>query len=175
MTLNSSRLLPLRPVKWPQELHEIRRDLGEPLNIHSIMAHHPDLLRAWMPFRDHVVKNNSLEPRHQELIILRTAINTGTQYEWEHHVIRGRAAGLSDDEIERVRQGASASQWSAAERTLMMAADDVFAHSEISDSTCDAMERHFDSRQQLDLLVTVGMYITLASIIKTFNLPMEKN
>jgi 4-carboxymuconolactone decarboxylase len=174
MTVDDRRLPPLKPANWPSVLDRIKQGLVEPLNIHSIMAHHPDLLKAWMPLREHVVKNNSLEARHQELIVLRTAVNTDAQYEWKHHIIRGRVAGLSDEEMERVKKGASAPQWSAAERALVKAADDIFHHSQISDATYEALNNHFDSKQQLDLLVTVGMYLTLASIIKTFDLPMEE-
>ena len=166
-------LAPLPPAKWPPELEDIRRDLGKPLNIHSIMAHHAELIRAWMPFRNHIVANNSLEPKHHELLILRTAHNCDAVYEWEHHVVRGRDAGLSDEEIQRVRKGPAAAQWPPAVRVLLQAADECHGHSAISDETYQELCLHFDARQQLDIIATVGMYMTLATIIKTYRVPME--
>ena len=47
-----NRLLSLAPLpaeQWPEEMSDILQDLGEPLNIHSIMANHAALMRAWMP------------------------------------------------------------------------------------------------------------------------------
>ena len=164
---------PLKPDNWPDELNEIRSFLGTPLNIHSMMAHHPDLLQAWMPLRNHVVANSSLSSRQRELIILRTAHNCQADYEWQHHVERGLIAGLEMDEINRVTDGAEASGWQADEAALLHAADDCHLHSRLSNNTLAKVQQHFSSKQQLDIMVTVGMYKTLATIIKTWDVSME--
>jgi len=164
---------PLPPDNWPEELTDIRSFLGVPLNIHNIMAHHPDLMKAWSPFRNHVVANSSLSPRQRELLILRTAFNCQTEYEWKHHVARGLKAGLDEMEIERVKQGPRAVGWNKDEAALLSAADDCHDNYCMTDKTLEAVSRHFSDKQQLDIAVTVGMYMTLALIIKTWDVPME--
>ena len=164
---------PLAPEHWSTTLNDIRSYLDNPLNIHSIMAHHPELMRAWMPFRNHVVGKSSLLPRQRELLILRTAHLCRVEYEWIHHVERGLEAGLSKMEIERVKQGPEADAWQADEATLLSAADDCHRHNCISDSTRRRLDEYFTVQQQLDIMVTIGMYITLALIIKTYAVPME--
>jgi len=151
MNKDKKPLAPLPPAQWPPELDDIRRELGEPLNIHNIMAHHPALTRAWMPYRNHIVANSSLKPRQRELLILRTADNCDTAYEWEHQ-----------------------DQWSPADRVLLQAADECHGNSEINETTYQELCLHFDEHQQLDIIATVGMYMTLATIIKTYKLPMEE-
>ncbi len=173
MNKDRKPLAPLPPAQWPQELEDIRRSLGKPLNIHNIMAHHAALTRAWMPFRNHIVANSSLEPKQRELLILRTAHNCDNDYEWEHHVVRGREAGLSDEEIQRVKKGPAAAKWPPAIRQLLQAADECQRNSKISDETYRELCLHFDEHQQLDIIATVGMYMTLATIIKTFRVPLE--
>ena len=175
MARDIERLAPLPPTQWPAELDDIRRDLGKPLNIHNIMAHHAALTRAWMPYRNHIVANSNLEPKHRELLILRTARNCDSVYEWEHHVVRGRDAGLSDEEIQRVKEGPAAAQWPPASRLLLQAADECHHYSAISDETYQELCLHFDHHQQLDIITTVGMYMTLATIIKTYRVPMENH
>jgi alkylhydroperoxidase family enzyme len=175
MNKDKKPLAPLPPAQWPPELDDIRRELGNPLNIHNIMAHHAALTRAWMPYRNHIVANSSLEPKHRELLILRTARNCSTTYEWEHHVVRGRDAGLSDEEIQRVKEGPAAAQWPPAVRLLLQAADECHHNSKISDETYHELCLHFDEHQQLDIIATVGMYMTLATIIKTYGVPLENN
>ena len=167
------RTAPLHPDQWPPELHEISQELGNPLNIHRIMAHSPSLMQAWMPYRNHIVADSSLAPRHRELLILRTAVNCAADYEWEHHVVRGRIAGLSDDEIERVKDGPGAEAWQEAEALLLRAADECRRDSTITDQTFTGLSRYFDLAQQLDIIATVGMYLTLATIIKTYRLQLE--
>ncbi|MBM4225767.1 MAG: carboxymuconolactone decarboxylase family protein, partial [Gammaproteobacteria bacterium] len=86
---------PIVDAEWPTDLEEIRQQFAGALNVYRTMAHHPQLLAAWAPLRRHVVKENTLPPRLQELVVLRTAYHAGSRYEWSHHVARGLAAGLS--------------------------------------------------------------------------------
>ena len=169
-----AKLHPLQPENWPETLKNAHFYLNPPLNIHNVMAHHPHLMKAWMPFRNHVVSDSSLSPRQRELVILRTAHNCQTDYEWKHHVERGLQAGLDENEIERVKQGPDANGWQADESALLSAADDCHHDFCISEKTLKEIERHFSAQQQLDITVTVGMYMTLALIIKTWDVPMEE-
>ena len=164
---------PLKPDNWPDELDEIRLFLGKPLNIHGMMAHHPKLLEAWMPLRNHVVADSTLSGRQRELIILRTAHNCQADYEWQHHVERGLLAGLKMTEINRVVEGAEANGWNPDEIALLNAADDCHRETSFTSGTIEQLQQHFSAEQQLDIMVTVGMYKTLAMIIKTWDVPME--
>ncbi len=171
--MNKEKIHPLEPQEWSADLADVLGFLGKPLNIHRMMAHHPDLLKAWMPFRNHVVGSSSLSPRQRELIILRTAHNCQADYEWQHHVERGLAAGLSQGEIDRVREGPCAGGWQADEVAVLKAVDECHANSCISTETLTQLNQHFSVQQQLDMTVTTGMYMTLAMIIKTHDVPME--
>ena len=171
--METIKLGPLASENWPEALEGIRSDLKQPLNIHNMMAHHPGLMKAWMPFRNHVVKESSLSPRQRELIILRTAHNCEAEYEWRHHVERGMQAGLDEDEIERVRLGPGAVGWQVAESVMLSAVDDCYHNFCITKKNLRDLERHLNARQLLDLAITVGMYMTLALIIKTYDVPME--
>ena len=164
---------PLKADNWPDELSDIRMFLNKPLNIQSMMAHHPELMKAWMPFRNHVVADSQLSARQRELLILRTAHNCNSEYEWQHHVERGLMAGLQQVEIERVRDGANAIGWTHDEAALMAAADECHSSTLITTETLALLELHFSPQQQLDIIVTVGMYMTLATIIKTWDVPLE--
>jgi 4-carboxymuconolactone decarboxylase len=166
---------PLKPNDWSDELNEIQTFLGQPLNIHSMMAHHSALLEAWMPFRNHVVANSTLSARQRELLILRTAHNCKSDYEWQHHVERGLLAGLQQIEIDRVREGAGAPGWHADESALLAAADDCYAETCVTQQNLAELNRHFSPQQQLDIMVTVGMYMSLAMIIKSWNVPLEES
>ncbi len=126
-----------------------------------------------MPYRYHIVRDSSLDPRHRELLVLRTAVVCEAGYEWEHHVVRGRQAGLSDQEIERVKDGPDADGWDPAEAALLAAADDCRRDAKLSDDTCRALSEHFDAKQLLDIISTVGVYMTIAVMVNTFQTPME--
>lgn len=57
MEAENDHLVPLSPEHWPPEMGGFLQQLGNPLNIHSIMANHTALMLAWMPYRNHIVEN----------------------------------------------------------------------------------------------------------------------
>lgn len=67
MNNQDRRLAPLPPEAWSDDLAEIRQRLRTPLNIHKMMAHHPELTLAWMNFRYHIVRDSTLTARQREL------------------------------------------------------------------------------------------------------------
>lgn len=173
MTKSTAALTPLPPEQWDEQIQPIAERLGNPLNIHRIIAHNPVLMNAYTPLRYHIVRDSSLSPRQRELIILRTAHNCQSDYEWTHHVARGREAGLTDEEIERVRAGAHHLAWSEAEIALLLCADEMFHHTELHSRTLDLMAAHYSKEQLLDTIYTIGVYITLGTILKSFSVPLE--
>jgi len=167
------RLAPLKPEDWDPSLREVLADLKNPLSIHNVVARNPVLMANYVDFRNHIVKSSSLSGRERELIILRVAHKTACAYEWDHHVVRGRDAGLSDEEIVRVRQGGDAPDWAPQEALLLKAVDDMLAQTEIARPTWAAMCEVFDDNQLLYAIFTIGTYMIMSTILKTANVPHE--
>ena len=166
-------LQPLDPEAWDPALLEVRRKIGQPLNIHGVIARHPELMANYAPLREHVVRSSSLDAGERELIILRVAHRTACDYEWRHHVVRGRKAGLDDDRIARVREGSGAPGWSREESLLLRAVDDMLDASEIGPETLGAMDGVFSDKQILDIVFTVGVYFIMSTLLKTARVPLE--
>lgn len=172
--MTAARLAPLAPERWHPSLAALRESLGTPLNIHRVIARHPALLIAWSGLRQHVVAGSSLAPRQRELVVLRVAHLTASRYEWGHHVLRGRAAGLTDDDIARVRAGGDARGWRQDEALLLAAVDAILAEVRIPRPLWPALCARFGDEQLLDLFFTVGAYIVMAAILKTAEVPLEE-
>jgi alkylhydroperoxidase family enzyme len=158
------RIPPLDESEWDSGLSDVQDGLGPVLNVHRVLANHPELLEAWAPLRTHISTGGSLSPRYREIVILRVAHRAGSAYEWHHHVLRGRAAGLADDEIEAIR-GASPTGATENETALLVATDQLFDGRSIADSTWDTLSTEFSEQEILDLIITVGVYVTLAMVI----------
>ncbi|MDF1596432.1 MAG: carboxymuconolactone decarboxylase family protein [Acidimicrobiia bacterium] len=165
---------PLPEEQWDPRLDSVLDRLGTVLNVHRVMARHPDLMEAWTPLRQHIATAGSLAPRHRELVILRIAHRFGVEYEWHHHVARGRVVGLSDEEIEAVRLGPGG-EWSDDDATLLGAVDELLDSHSLSDASRTSLETEFSVEQILDLIVTIGMYVTLAMLINTAGIEIEDN
>jgi 4-carboxymuconolactone decarboxylase len=151
----------------------LRRPDGEVLNIFGTLAHHPDLLRRWLVFATHVLSKSTLPPRERELLILRTGWNCKSRYEWGQHVLIARECGLSDAEIERVKQGSAADGWDGRDKSLLDAADELHSTSSMSDATWEALASMYSVEQLLDVVATVGNYHLVAMFLNTTRVALD--
>lgn len=163
--------MPLPPISdadWPTEIEDMLLGFAGKLNVYRTMAHHPALLRAWTNLRNHLVLGTSLPADLQELVILRTGHRWGSDYEWAHHVVRGRQAGLSEARIEAARASAE-----GADGLVLGAVDELFDKGRLSGETFARLEAIVGKTGVLDLMATVGMYTNLAFILNSFDTPLE--
>src|SRR5690606_19337793 len=72
---------------------------GAPLNILRTLAHHPGLLRRYMAFGGEFMVRGLLDERIREIVVLRTAWLSRSEYEWGQHVVIARRLGLTNSEI----------------------------------------------------------------------------
>ena len=121
MRLSQPRVAPLEASEWSDEQQEIlkRASVTEiPPNIFKTLVRHQKLLKRWMVFATHVLNKNTLAIRERELVILRIGYLCRSGYEWAQHVVIGKKAGLSDEEIDRIRQGPDGDGWSNLDKAL---------------------------------------------------------
>jgi alkylhydroperoxidase family enzyme len=146
---------------------------GRPINIHCLLANHPDLLNAWWNYRMHSVRGGDLAQRDCELVILRVAVHTEAWYEWAAHVVRGIAAGLSLKEIDRVARGPAAEGWSRQDAALLESVDQLIEDRRIDSETLDTLGEFLSDKQILDVISLQGMYVSIACIIGSFGIEIE--
>ena len=166
-------LTPLPPEDWDESIQHIAQRLGNPLNIHRMIAHNPALMEAYTPLRYHVVQDSALTGRQRELLILRVAYRIDSDYEWRHHVVRGKAAGLSEVEIERVKEGGQAAGWAADERHILDCVDQVIAEQQLTEETAAGLLKAVGAEGLLDAIFTVSVYLALGSVLRTFDVPSD--
>jgi len=120
-----------------------------------------------------VLSKNTLSPRDRELLILRTGWNCGSKYEWGQHVVIARECGISDDEIESVKVGPTASSWSSHDRMLLTAADELHEHQTLSDHAWNGLTATYSTEQVLDVIATVGNYHLVAMFLNSTGVPLD--
>ncbi|ROO87426.1 alkylhydroperoxidase family enzyme [Actinocorallia herbida] len=127
-------------------------------NILGIYAWHPDFIRGWMPFSNHL-RHSTLSDRVREMAIIRTTWLGFGEYEWAQHVRMSRAGGyLTDAEIDALSEGPDAAEWSAPDAAIVRAVDEQYGAKNIADATWSELEAQFSRAQLLDFVFTVGTY-----------------
>ncbi len=171
---------PRIPPAEDHELDDEARDLlakasisERPLNIFRTLVHHPKLFKRWLVFASHILSKSSLPARDREILILRTAWLSGSEYEWGQHVLIARREGLDDADIGRVAAGQNAEGIVARDALLVRAADELFEASRLSDKTWEALGARYDRTQVIDLVFTVGQYTMLAMALNSFGVERD--
>ena len=145
----------------------------KPLGILTVLANQPKLLGPLLGWASAIVLEGALPRRDHELLALRAAANGRSDFEWGHHSVYGRAAGLSEAEINRVVAGPDASGWSDADATLLRAADELHHDTQISDTTWTALAARYDHAQLVEVPVVVGHYMMLSMLANAAGVPVE--
>jgi AhpD family alkylhydroperoxidase len=146
---------------------------GQPPHIFTTLARHRGLFRRWLWFAGALMPGGELPRRDSELVILRVADNTGCAYEWGHHERLGKRAGLSAEEVERVRSGPGAPGWTPRQQLLLRAADEMHADGAIGDELWASLAAEFDERLLIELCLLIGHYEMLAMTLNTLRVQPE--
>lgn len=164
-------LIPISDADWPETVADLRRGFAGQLNVYRIMAHHPDLLRAWTGLRNHIVHASTLGRVRAEVVILRLAYRLSSGYEWNQHVSRGLKAGLSKPRIAALR--GPVTDIAGEDAVLADAVDTLLDHSRLSPDQMVALEQLIGRPAVLDLMATMGMYLTLGFMLNSTDCPLD--
>ena len=176
MKLATPRLDPIQPEEWSDEIKKILQpnvEKGTVFNIFKTLSHHPDLFRRWLVFGNHVLFKSTLPPRERELVILRIGWLCEAEYEWAQHVLIGKEAGLTAEEIERIKAGPNARGWSEADKLLLQATDELRKDAFITDTTWNGLCQHFDTKQLMDVVFAVGQYNLVSMALNTLGVQLD--
>ena len=143
------------------------------LNIFRTLAHAPKALTAFLGWGSYILsRRNALPPRERELAILRTGFNCGAGYEWTQHRAIGLEAGLSEAEILAIKQDPGEPSWSAIDRAILTACDDLTRDFHVSDATWAALAPLGD-KARMDLVMTVGQYTQVSMMLNSFGVQLD--
>ncbi|MEZ0350243.1 carboxymuconolactone decarboxylase family protein [Mycobacterium sp. pR1184] len=167
------RLSPLPADQWDEATQQALSAMrgADTNNALSTLAHHPPLAKAFLRFNVHLLMTSTLPARIRELAILRVAHRRECAYEWSHHVSMAKAAGITDEQIDDVRQGEATD---AFDRTVLTAVDELEEQSQLSDQTWAALGERLNDQQRMDFVFTVGCYALLAMAFNTFGVELEQ-
>ena len=148
-------------------------DASGTVNIVRTIAHHSGLLGPFLGFAGALALAGVLSRRISELLALRAIWNCQSAFEWGHHVVFARAAGLTDEEIQRIPFGPDHAEWSEDDRLLLRAADELHARQDLTQETWLALRKSYSDAQLVELPFVVGEYTMLSMVAGATGVPVE--
>ena len=163
-------LAALRP---PNPRHPQPPTENRPKAMHVLgtMAHHPELAQAYFTLNGHVLMATTLTERDREVLIMRVAaVQCG--YEWAQHLFMARDAGLTrGNRTHRLRPG----------RTVLVSyrcrtdphRRRTHRRRHHQEATWQTLSNHYDNKQLLDIIFTVGSYDLLARLFNALHMTID--
>lgn len=174
---DTPRIAPLPPDGRDPRTDELLRSLrfdpdAADMNLFATLAHHPRLLKRWSAFGGLLLAGGTLPPRDREVLILRTAANTGADYEWGHHLALGEVTGLTRDEMDALASF-TATERAPHDELLVRAADELHTDSVLSDATWAELAAVYDEQQLIELCMVVGQYHLVGFTLNSLRIQRE--
>ena len=149
---------------------------GDQPRVFTTLARHRGLFRWWLPFAGKLLLRTELPRADVELVVLRTACNCLSWYEWAQHARLARRAGLSKAAIEAVSRWAHptvSDVWTERQLLLLRATDELHARRVITDTTWSALRAWLGERELIELCMLVGHYEMLAMTLNSLGVEAE--
>jgi 4-carboxymuconolactone decarboxylase len=130
------RLAPLKLEEIGDEAKEQIRGIQAAFNISPdtpipevslITLRHPAMFRCQMAMGIELAGRGTIPGRERELAVLRLAWLAGAAFEWSEHVDIGKRFGVTQEEIDRIKDGSSAPGWSEHEAAVLRAVEECLA------------------------------------------------
>jgi alkylhydroperoxidase family enzyme len=144
-----------------------------PPNLFLTLGRHRKLFRGWLRFAGRLMPGGTLPRKETELVILRVAHLRSSTYEFEHHVRVGRKVGLRDDIFGAVTRPLSEGTWTDRQRVILSAVDRLVSEHDLDDETWADLRSHLDDRGCIELVMLVGHYEMLATLLATLRVPQD--
>ena len=175
--LSEARIVPVEKNAWTPAQSQFLAPLeqsGNLYNVFTTIANNSELAKEWWPFASYILRANSLSARDREILILRIGWLCNSEYEWAQHVRLGKAIGLTDDDIHRIRLGPTAEGLSEFDRLLLCAVDELRGDAMMSDTTWKGLSKTYSQKQMMDVVFTVGEYNLVSMALNSFGVQLDE-
>ena len=122
-----------------------------------------------------LLDRRTMPSRIRELLILRTCVKAGNNYEFNLHVKTiSEKMGLTKSEIEDLgNPDIDHNLWSAAETALIAMTDELVQNIALSDQLFTRLSGHFSEAEMIEMVQLVGLYATIAMMVQLIRPPLD--
>lgn len=152
----------------PPKAKEYWDKLAVKLNIFRMLANADTLMEPALRFGGSILARQQLGADLRELVILLVAELEGGEYEWVQHVPIGLDAGCTQAQIDAINaRRLDDPAFSAKEKALLAFAAEVIEKVKSSEETLAEAQKHFSSKEIVEIILTCGFYMTMARLTET--------
>lgn len=144
---------------------------GKRVNVYSAIGNNPAVLEGFREFLGSLWDHSGLSDRRREIVILTSASEIGSEYEWHQHVNVGANAGLTREEIAAIARD-DRTAFSTDEQALIAYARAV-ARGRVTDALHEAVLEELGTEATVGAATTAAGYVALGRVIDALDVTIE--
>lgn len=110
----------------------------------------------------------------REMIIIATAREIRSQYEFYAHAHLARQAGVPEDSIKAIANGTAPAGLSGDEAMLVRYTKELVGNHKISDATFNAVRDRFGVQKTVEITALIGHYLLVGQILAAFEVDLPE-
>jgi alkylhydroperoxidase family enzyme len=146
---------------------------GTLLNLDRQLLHSAPLARGWNSLMGAIRGQMQLDGALRELVILRVAVLNRAPYEFAQHAPVARAEGLSQPQVDAVRDWQGATLFDARARAVLAYTDAMTLQVQVPQTLFDALRAHLTDREIVELTATVASYNMVSRFLEALQIEIE--
>ena len=144
------------------------------LNLYKVAAHSPKVCLNLIRLGNSIIGRMELSPKLREIVILRVATLTGSEYEWAQHVPVALQLGVSQKQLDAISDWKNSPEFNDEERAVLQYTDEVAQKVKVTDQTFDRLKSLFNEQAIVELTITIGYYGMLARLLVPLQVEVDE-
>jgi alkylhydroperoxidase family enzyme len=149
---------------------------GTPGDYWTTFALVPDLLfNARTSLSLLLSPGRALPANLRELAIVRTGIVGDSRFEYSQHMKVARMVKVSDDKLNAIKSWATSDKFTAPERAVMAATDELVGRNLVEDETFAELKKHLSDPQIMELFYVIALWRMHGMIVRALHLEYDND
>jgi 4-carboxymuconolactone decarboxylase len=145
----------------------------EVINLHRAIANSPGSLRNFLRLGTSLLIHGQLPPALRELAIFRISQTTGADYEWAHHVPIARQVGVTEEQLDHLKDWQTSEHFDDRARAVLRYVDTATADVAVPDAVFDAVRAHLSEGEIVELTLVCGYWGMVARLLLALEIDLE--
>jgi 4-carboxymuconolactone decarboxylase len=139
------------------------------INLYRALAHSPSVLHNFTRLGNSLLSRAELSSKLRELVILRIARLTGSEYEWAQHYPVALEVGVTQEQAEAISHWSYSTKFSDEERAVLQYTDEVAQNVEVKDKTFKTLQQYLNEQCIVELTASIGYW----GMVARFLVPLQ--
>jgi AhpD family alkylhydroperoxidase len=164
------------PAELANTIELIKRERGgRVLNLFKMLLNSPPICEGWIVMGSAVRFKSVFDGAVRELAICRVAQLNGADYEFNAHAPFALREGATQAQLDALNAWRDSDAFTLAQRAALALTESMTTQLDADDELFAEVRRHFNERETLELVTTIGFYNMVSRVLRTMRVDHEEH